>query len=720
MSKNASRSMRRPVVLLLAGLLFLGLAYKFRHRILHFHSRAWFRTMQTITVSPAVSLMPKGGHKRFLAIAHYRDGGQAELSSEVTWTSSNPAVAQIDANGIATAANEGTETFRAAAGHAGATASVTVVPVAAVALAISPTNQTFGVGSNLQLTVFATRSDDTVEEVTKQVNWTSLSPDVVAVSPAGLARGETPGNSTIVAELVTPLGKIRSAARLSVLSTTTTSLAGVFSYRYDASGTGQNRFETALTPKNVRSATFGRLFAAPVDGYVYAQPLYVSHLAVREQGVHNVVYAATENNTIFAIDADSGAELFRTSLGPAVPKDQLACLDSGPQIGITGTPVIDPVTRTLYVAAKTFKDGKSSFYLHAVDIASGKERQGSPVLVSASLPGTGAGSRDGSVTFNATPQLQRPGLVLVGGQVIVGFGSICDSGPFHGWVFAYDEENLTQRGVFLSTPNGSHGGIWQAGGAPAVDHEGNFYVITGDGEFDAYKDGADYGDTFLRLRLDAHEGIVSVDYFTPFDQSEMEIENSDLGSSAPLLLPDQVGPHSHLLFGAAKSGAMYLLDRDDMGHFQASGNNQIVQYIPHVFSSKVHVSPAYWSDRDSEWVYVSSVEGPLQAFPLSRGQLSPISSSQTSTVFGYPGATPVISSHGNADGIVWALENSSGILHAYAATNLSNELYNARQRPDGRDLAEHGVQFYAPMVANGRVYFGTRGHLYAYGLLPKP
>jgi hypothetical protein len=165
---------------------------------------------------------------------------------------------------------------------------------------------------------------------------------------------------------------------------------------------------------------------------------------------------------------------------------------------------------------------------------------------------------------------------------------------------------------------------------------------------------------------------------------------------------------------------MYLLDRDDMGHFQSSGNNQIVQYIPHVFLSKVHVSPAYWSDRASEWVYVSSVEGPLQAFPLSRGRLSPISSSQTSTVFGYPGATPVISSHGNADGIVWALENSSGILHAYDATNLSNELYNARQGPDGRDAAERGVQFYAPMVANGRVYFGTRGHLYAYGLLAKP
>ena len=193
-----------------------------------------------------------------------------------------------------------------------------------------------------------------------------------------------------------------------------------------------------------------------------------------------------------------------------------------------------------------------------------------------------------------------------------------------------------------------------------------------------------------------------LDYFTPFDQKEMDVENLDLGASGPMVLPDQLGQHSHLLFGTAKNGSMYLINRDDMGHFQSSSNNQIVQYIPHVFPTKIHVSAAYWRNSTSEWIYVGPVEGQLQAFPLSRGRLSQTASSQTPTVFGYPGALPVISSNGDSDGIVWALENYTGVLHAFDATNLSTELYNTKQAPNGRDVAEHGVQFYAPMVANGK------------------
>jgi hypothetical protein len=371
----------------------------------------------------------------------------------------------------------------------------------------------------------------------------------------------------------------------------------------------------------------------------------------------------------------------------------------------------------LYVAAKVFRNGGSSFYLHALDITSGKEREGSPVLITATLPGHGASSHSGTITFDAAPQLQRPGLVLVNGQVIVTFGSICDRGPFHGWAFAYDAATLRTTGAFLTTPNGTHGGIWQAGGSPVADPKGDLYVITGDGEFDASEGGEDYGDSFLRLRLAEGAPSSPLDYFTPFDQSEMDVENADLGSSGPMILPDQLSQRSHLLFGAAKNGSMYLVDRDEMGHFQSSSNNQIVQYLAHVFPTKVHVSPAYWHNATSAWVYVSSVEGPLQAFLMSRGQLSPIANSQTSITFSYPGATPVISSHGNSQGIVWALENATGVLHAFSASNLSSELYNARQAPNGRDAAEHGVQFYAPMVAAGRVYFGTREHIYAYGLL---
>jgi outer membrane protein assembly factor BamB len=718
MSENRLGIVSKLALVAVIGVIFLGLLYKFRHPIEHFRPHIRFRTLEAINVSPSPLFMPKGSRKKFHVIARYRDGSQTELPSDVAWMSSNPAVVLIDAEGIATAAQEGNATLQATFQHASATAAVSVVPAAPVALAILPAGASIPVNGNSQFKARATSSDDSTADVTNQVNWSSSAPGVVKLSASGLAHAQALGSSTIFAELTTSLGKIQTAAQLSVVATTS-SLDGAYTYRYDNSGTGQNRQETVLTPKNVNSAEFGKLFAAPLDGYMYAEPLFVRNVAIPNHGNHNVVYAVTENDTVFAFDADSGTELFRSNLGHAVPKEQLACLDMGPQIGITGTPVIDPATQTLYVAAKTFDNGGSFFHLHAIDIASGGEKNGSPVLITATVPGKGGGSRNGAVTFNAAPQLQRPGLLLLNGQVLITFGSICDRGEFHGWVFAYDSGTLKQSGAFLATPNGHHGGIWQAGGSPAVDPLGDVYVITGDGEFDAYDGGSDYGDSFLRLRFAPNDKFFPADYFTPFDQKEMDVENADLGSSAPMLLPDELGQHSHLLFGAAKNGSMYLIDRDDMGHFQGSSNNQIVQYLSHIFPTKVHVSPAYWRDAASEWVYVSPVEGPIQAFPLSRGRLTAAPSSRTPTVFAYPGATPVISSNGDSDGIVWALENFSGVLHAFAANNLSLELYNSRQGQNGRDDAEHGVQFYTPLVANGKVYFGTHGHLYAYGLLAK-
>lgn len=718
MSVTRAGKFKKLFALALIGAISLCLLYKFRHPIVHFHPHFRFRILQSIEISPPSPSLPKGSRKKFSVIAHYRDGSQAEIVSGVIWASSNSGVAPIDAEGIATAADEGSSTLQATFKHASATTMVSVIPVAPVALAMSPTDEMIRVKGKSQFKVLTTRSDDSVEDVTNQVTWSSSVPAVVKIAPSGLAYGLLQGSSIIVAELRTSQGKIETSTRMSVVPTTSP-LAGAYSYRYDDTGTGQNRYETSLTPQNVNAANFGRLFSASLDGYGYAQPLYVGNVSIPGRGSHNVVYAETENDTVFAIDADSGVELFRANLGPPVPTNQRSCPGMGPVIGITGTPVIDPATRTLYVAAKTLKNGSSFFYLHAIDIASGHEKGGSPVLITATVPGKGRGSRDGTVTFDAEPQLQRPGLILVNGQVIVTFGSMCDRGPFHGWVFAYDSSDLKRTGVFLTTPDGSHGGIWQAGGSPVADPLGDLYVITGDGEFDAYDGGTDYGDSFLRLRLIANDPIVRTDYFTPFDQHEMDVENLDLGSSEPMVLPDQLGQHSHLLFGAGKNGSMYLVDRDDMGHFQSSSNNQIVEYIPHAFPARVHANPAYWQNSTSGWVYVGCVNGRLQAFPLLRGRLSQTPSSQTSTIFGYPGATPVISSNGNSDGILWALENSTGVLHAYDATNLSTELYSAKQAPNNRDEADHGVQFYAPMVINGKVYFATRGHLYAYGLLPK-
>lgn len=234
-----------------------------------------------------------------------------------------------------------------------------------------------------------------------------------------------------------------------------------------------------------------------------------------------------------------------------------------------------------------------------------------------------------------------------------------------------------------------------------------------------YDGGVDYGDTILKLQFSPEDPLAPNGYFSPFDQNEMNVENLDLGAGGPLVLPEQPGTYPHLLLAAAKTRSLYLLNRDNMGHFQSSSNNQIVQYIPRAAQTKIHVSPAHWRSATCEWVYASGVEGPLMTFSLSQGRLSSTAVSQTPTIFGYPSAVPVVSSNGDSAGIVWALENYSGVLHAYSATDLSHELYNGKQAPGGREDSERGVQFYVPMVANGKVYFGTRTHLYSYGLLSK-
>jgi|HubBroStandDraft_2_1064218.scaffolds.fasta_scaffold32570_2 hypothetical protein len=711
-----NRQWQRYALLALAGFILLALAYRFRLRIEHFRPDIRIRTLQTIAISPSALEIPRGARKRLAAVARYRDGSIEESPVNVHWHSSAPGVVQISPEGMLVAESVGSAMVEARLKDATAAVEVSVVPAAPIALAIFPANENIPVGATVQYKVIATSSDDSVADVTRSATWNLSNSSAVELSPSALARGRAAGRTVVHVELVTPLGKIKTETLLTI-ATTASAFEGVFTYRYDDTGTGQNRLETLLTPQNVDARSFGKLFAAPVDGYVYAQPLYVPNVSIQGQNVHNVLYAATEHDTIFAFDADSGAELFRKSLGSAVPKKELPCKDMGPEIGITGTPVIDPTRKTMYVAAKSYENGASSFHLHALDITSGNEKSGSPVLISAAVAGHGGGSHGGNLAFDASSQLQRPGLRIVRGQVVVAFGSMCDRGPFHGWLFTYDESTLAQTAVFLTTPDGHHGGIWQAGAAPAVDSDGNIYVISGDGDFDPNPPHSNFGDSIMKLQSIGTGNLAPSDYFAPCDQNEMDVENSDLGSSGPILLPDQLGPHSHLLFGAAKDGTIYLLDRDDMGHFQSTGNNQVVQNLPHFFANKVHASAGYWRNASGEWLFISSVEGKLQAFSLTHGQLSTTPASQTAMTFTYPGVTPVISSHGDSEGIVWALENYSGVLHAFAATNLAKELYNSNQAGYGRDRAERGVQFYVPSVANGKVYFGSRGHVYAYGLM---
>ena len=507
-----------------------------------------------------------------------------------------------------------------------------------------------------------------------------------------------------------------------------TDYPGAFTYHNDVARTGQNLQETVLSTGNVNAAQFGKLFSYAVDGFVYAAPLYVENLAIPNQGFHNVVYVATEHDSVYAFDADRdiGAPLWQVSFinPPAgvttVPNEDVLSGDIVPEIGITGTPVIDPSSGTLYVVAKTKEIGDYVQRLHALDITTGAEKFGGPVVIQASVPGTGDGNDgNGYVPFNPLRQHNRSGLVLSNGVVYLPFASHGDNGPYHGWLLGYDAGTLVQVRVFNTSPNAGLGGIWQAGGAPAVDPNGDIFLETGNGGFDADAPGGlDYGDSFLRLSTSG--GSLSVaDYFTPFDQYQLELIDLDLGSGAPIVLPDQNSPAPHLLVGAGKSGTIYLVDRDNMGHFHAGQDSQIVQSLPNAGVS-LFGTPAYWQSN----VYFLGQGNVLKAYRLFNGLLSASPVSQADTYFGFPGGTPAISANGSTNGIAWALQTDGyywdlpSILHAYDAADVSRELYNSDQASGGRDVPGAAVKFTVPTVANGKVYVGTQTELDVYGLLP--
>jgi len=524
-----------------------------------------------------------------------------------------------------------------------------------------------------------------------------------------------------------------------------TGYSGVLTSHNDNARTGQYRQETVLTPANVRSATFGKVFSYPVDGFVYPTPLYVSDVLIAGQ-LHNVVFVATEHNSVYAFDADgsSGTPLWHRSFidpangittvpfqdtasppgytgpGPVIPG---GCGDLTPEIGITGTPVIDPATGTLYVVAKTREvSGANVAYehrLHAMDITTGISRPGSGRALQASVPGTTLpNDGNGNVLFQSLRQNQRAALLLSNGVVSVAFSSHCTIRPYQGWVLAYDAATLDPLGAFNAVPNDSKGkgGIWHSGGGPAADASGNVFVMTGDGPFDAAAGGNSYSDSVLKL---AKGSLTVADYFTPFNQNELENANADMSAGGPLLLPDQSAGFPHLMLSVGKQGIAYLLNRDNLGKFQAGSDSQIVQSFDWGLCGAgrctVFGTPAYFENT----VYMAAVGDKLKAYTLSNGQLS--LSGQSTNTFRWPGATPAISANGSSNGIVWALEtNGSGapvVLRAYSAADVSTELYNSNQNP-GRDNPGQAVKFTVPTIANGKVYVGAQGQLSVFGLLP--
>jgi hypothetical protein len=536
-------------------------------------------------------------------------------------------------------------------------------------------------------------------------------------SPAAAAVASTPAN----AEPAIPRD---SGPAPEYQSTPATAKDDVLTYHNNPARTGLQPNESILTPANVNPATFGRQFGDLVDGFVNAQPLYVAGVSIPGKGRRNVVYVATENDSVYAFDADRPSPpLWHVRLldgGTPVTGSEVNCGQIVPRIGITSTPVIDPSSGTLYVVAMvrhgTIHKPTYEQQLHALDIATGAEKFGGPVTIAGSAAGNGAGSVKGKITFDAFSYVNRAGLALANGVVYIGFASHCDLGDYHGWLFGYDAKRLTLRASFNVTPNGAQGAIWESGDAPAVDSKGNLYVLTGNGTFDAASGGHDYGDSFLKLAFSGN-GLRPIDFFTPFDQEMLSEQDLDVGSGGAILLPDLPGPHRHLIAGAGKNAILYVVDRDHMGKYRKDGNAQIVQELRGKLALNFS-TPAFWNGH----LYIGSVNQPLQSYQFAGGRFSPLPTSQSAVRFIYPGATPAVSSDGDKNAIVWALLDNAYIsagptvLYAFDATDLSRELYSSAHDGPGEN-GDPAVKFTTPTIAHGRVYFGTENHLDVYGLL---
>jgi hypothetical protein len=505
----------------------------------------------------------------------------------------------------------------------------------------------------------------------------------------------------------------------------------VNTWRYDPSRAGQITTETQLTPANVNSATFGKLRSYSVDGYVYAQPLYAAALATAS-GTMNVVLVATQHDSVYAFNADANQQLWKASLidsahgaaagATTVPSADVGTHDIVPEIGITGTPVIDPSSNTLYVVAKSKENGTYVQRLHALDLLTGNERPNSPVVVAATVAGNGNGSTNGKVSFVAQIGLERVGLLLFDGHVYFATASHGDNGPYHGWVFAYDATTLQQTAVYNTSSNGAENGIWESGAGLAADttvSSGRLFFANGNGTFDAtppYNNTQDFGNAIQRLDL-SDGGLKIEDEWTPFDQVTLDAADTDQGSGGILILPDQTGSHVHELIQVGKNGRIEVLDRDNLGGYNSTYNN-VVQEIPGQ-SGALYSTPAYWNN----YVYFWGNGKPLSQFLLTRGLLGTTPQSTSSVVSGFPGASPVISSNGTANGILWAIRsdaystNGPSILYAFNAQNVSTMLYSSAQN-SARDAAGPAVKFTVPMVNNGQVWVGTQNQVDVYGLLP--
>jgi hypothetical protein len=545
--------------------------------------------------------------------------------------------------------------------------------------------------------------------VVKLSDDASNSPQAIQLSGTGVAASPTPTPSATPTANPTPTPSPTP-------SPTPGSIASVLTYHYDNIRSGANTNETILTPANVNMKQFGKLFSVPVDSLILAQPLFVPNLQVPGLGTHNVVYIGTQHNSLYAFDADNGATLWSVNLGPYQPKSGG---ESDIDAGIIGTPVID--SNTIYVVARTLRNGISNYELHALNITTGVEAPSSPMVISGRVSGTGYGSAGGVVTFTPAAQRQTLASLLDNGVLYIGFSNCqygsCDGDGFghaHGWLFVYNPSNLQQQGVFVTSPNDYGAGIWEGGGGPAADVAHNIYFSTGNGDFDVGQGGSDYGDSVLKLT----PGSLAVqDYFTPFNAATLAANDEDLGAGGVTLLPDQPASPTHLLVTAGKQGLIYLINRDNMGQFDGNVDH-VVQELPGI--NALYSTPTFWNNT----LYFGGANSDhVKAFSLSNGSLSVSPTSQSIEKNPSIWTVTLVSANGQTNGILWAVQHGGSptgneVLHAYDATNLTKELYTSSQAGT-RDLPGiPGIPFESFIEANGKVYVPTgQPQLTVFGLL---
>ncbi len=590
----------------------------------------------------------------------------------------------------------------AADGTKSASATVTITgstPGGSASVSISPLRAALTTGQSQAFT--ATVTGNVVTCVTWEVDSIPGGNSTVGtVSATGVySPPSAAGTHTVAA---------RSAADTTATASASvfiTDLAGVFTYHNDLSRDGVNSQEYALNTSSVKAPTFGKRFACAIDASAFAQPLWVANVAIGG-GTHNVLVAATVHNTVYAFDADASpcqtywSKSLLASGETWVSNTDVNSPDPGPDVGIVGTPVIDPNTKTIYVVSKSKNGATFHQRLHALSLIDGSEKFNGPQEIAFT---------SGGITFDPLKENQRTGLALVNGVVYVAYASYSDIAVYYGWIVGFNASNLSQVSVFNDDPISQFGGIWMSGGAPAADSSNNIYVITGNGHFDGI---SEFGDSFLKLSTG--NGLTLSSFFTPSNQNALNGNDGDLGAGGAAILVDQpTGSVPHLVVGGGKEGKLYVLNRDSLG-----GNNDANAVQSFSVGNGIYSTAAFWQNN----LYIAPLQGHLLALGLNpaSGMFTTSPSSQSSTGYGFPGATPSVSSQGSTNGVVWTLERpdplAGAILHAYDATNLATELWNSTN--NGADQAGPDVKFTVPTIANGKVYVGTATEISVYGLSP--